>query len=143
MDVIDLIPREEQHLPVEAASSEPEQEDMTEAGEETASPPLTSGTPHPSQISNSVPWRSTRPTRRLTYDSLGQSSYRPQLMVNTVDTLIYQKCKSLGPHATHTHSIRESWIPRVTKGVLWDMIKTVQRIWYIIQTQISYKNTDL
>lgn len=87
MDVIDVIPREEQHLPVEAASSEPEQEDMNEAVEETTSPPLTSRTPHPSQISNSVPWRSTRdrrPTQRLTYDSLGQPLYRPQPMVNTV-----------------------------------------------------------
>lgn len=85
MDVIDVTPREEQHLPVE--SSEPEQEDMNEAGEETASRPLTSRTPHPSQISNSVPWRSTRdrrPTQRLTYDSLGQPSYQPQPMVNTV-----------------------------------------------------------
>lgn len=87
LDVIDVIPREEPPLPVQVAPSEPEQEDMNEAVEEPTSPPLTSRTPHPSQISNSVPWRSTRdrrPTQRLTYDSLGQPVYRPQPMVNKV-----------------------------------------------------------
>ena len=86
-EAVDMAPREEEQLPAEAVTSDHEQEEVNLQRERPIDPQTNGVQPPCEQPGSPQPRRSgrdRRPPQMFTYSSLGQPSYHPQPMINTV-----------------------------------------------------------
>lgn len=101
--VADIVPAEEEQLPVDTIPSDYEQEEVIQHREEPIDPQTIGVQPTSDQPSSPQPRRSgrdRRPTQMFTYSSLGQPSYQPRPMINAVGAFDTPSMPiwEMGPH---------------------------------------------
>lgn len=101
--------REEEQLPADTVPSDSEQEDarpQREGPENPQTVPVQSTCEQPSSPQPRRSTRDRRPTQMFTYGSLGQPSYQPRPMVNTVGAYETPSMPfwEMGPHPMTYHT---------------------------------------